>query len=197
MKTSVPCQTSGGIPALSFRKRMRKGFTLIELSLAMVTGSLAGAMMLALFNQQITFLQIYRTQNFLTEEAPIISAYVSRIIGSADRYRLHDSLEDALAGRNPQMDPPVDGRNGWPVAVFNFRQPDGRMRATILSFEDRGEGTQLYYYVVPEVGVLAEPEWSVTRIPSNVEFVVEEGILRMILTGPAGEQIIYSGSMQL
>lgn len=190
MKTLPPSQftATGTLPRLL--QRARKGFTLVELSLTMVTGAMAGAMMLALFNQQVAFLAIYRAQNFLTEEAPIISVYVSRIIGGADRYRLHDSLEDALAGRNPRMGPS-------PVAVLNFRQPDGSMRATILSFEDRGEGNQLYYYVVPELGPLGEPEWSVTRQPANVEFMVEEGILRMILTGPAGEQITYSGSMQL
>jgi prepilin-type N-terminal cleavage/methylation domain-containing protein len=180
----------GGISGPHLRKRMRRGFTLIELSLAMVTGAMAGSLMLAMFNQQITFLRLYRTQNFLSEEAPIISTYIGRIVGSADRYRLHDSLEDALAGRNPSMGP-------TPVAVFNFRQPDGTMRATILSFEDRGEGSQLYYYIVPELGVLGEPEWSVTKIPSNVQFVVEEGVLRVILTGPAGEEITYSGAMQL
>jgi prepilin-type N-terminal cleavage/methylation domain-containing protein len=190
MKTTFPILAAAGGPARSFRRSIRRGFTLVELSLAMVMGSLAGAMILALFNQQIAFLQIYRTQNFLTEEAPIISAYLSRIIGGADRYRLHDSLDDALNGRNPRMGPS-------PVAVFNFRQPNGTMRATILSFEDRGEGEQLYYYVVPEVGVIAEPEWSVSSAPANVEFVVEQGILRVILTGPAGEQITYSGAMQL
>lgn len=172
------------------RSRMKRGFTLVELSLAMVTGSLAAGMILALVNQQIAFLQMYRTQNFLTEEAPIISAYINRIISGADRYRLHDSLEDALAGSNPRMGPS-------PVAVFNFRQPDGSMRATVLSFEDRGEGPQLYYYVVPDTGVMDEPEWSVTRAPTNVEFLIEQGILRMVLTGPAGEQITYSGAMQL
>lgn len=190
MNITFPTRKTGGTGRPSLVSRLRRGFTLVELSLAMVMGSLAGAMILALFNQQIAFLKIYRTQNFLTEEAPIISAYISRIISSADRYRLHDSLEDALVGRNPRMGPS-------PVAVFNFRQPDGTMRATLLSFEDRGDGAQLYYYVVPEVGPLEEPEWSVTSTPANVEFAVEQGILRMILTGPAGEQIIYSGSMQL
>lgn len=169
---------------------LRRGFTLLELSLAMVTGSLAGAMILALFNQQVAFLNIYRAQNFLTDEAPMISVYMSRIISGADRYRLHDSLTDAVEGKNPRTGPS-------PVAVFNFRQPDGSMRATILSFEDRGDGKQLYYYVVPELGVMEEPEWSVTSAPANVEFVIEEGILRMVLTGPAGEQITYSGAMQL
>lgn len=190
MKSPMPSHNAGGRPLPKLLTRVRRGFTLVELSLTMVTGAMAGAMMLSLFNQQVAFLQIYRAQNFLTEEAPIISIYVSRIIGGADRYRLHDSLADALAGLNPRMD-------SSPVAVFNHRQPDGTMRATILSFEDRGDGPQLYLYVVPEVGPLGDPEWSVTGLPSNVEFMVEEGILRMVLTGPAGEQITYSGSMQL
>jgi hypothetical protein len=38
--------------------------------------------------------------------------------------------------------------------VLNFRQPDGRVRAAILAFEDRGAGPTLYYYVVPTVGSL-------------------------------------------
>lgn len=171
------------------RHRLRRGFTLIELTIAMVTGSMAGAMILALFNQQINFINLYRSQNFLTEEAPIISTYVSRIIGGADRFRLHDSVDDALQGRNPRTGPTR-------VVVFNFRQPDGVQRASILSFEDRGQGDQLYYYIVPLSGGIGEPEWSVTSQPKNVEFVIDEGILRMILTGPADEQVIYSGAMQ-
>jgi prepilin-type N-terminal cleavage/methylation domain-containing protein len=170
--------------------RMPRGFTLIELSLAMVTGAMAAAMILTLFNQQVAFLQIYRAQNFLTEEAPIISVYVSRLVGGADRYRVHESKDDAIRGFNPKTE--------GSAVLFNIRQPDGTMRATVLAFEDLGEGPQLNYYVVPEnPGQTLVPNWSVTSVPTNVEFIVEQGILRMILTGPAGEQITYSGSMQL
>lgn len=169
--------------------RFRRGFTLIELSIAMMMGLMTGAMVLALFNQQLAFLKIYQRQSFLAEEAPIISMYVSRLIGKAERFRLHDSVDDALSNANPRL-------TASPVVVLNFRQPDGTMRATILSFEDRGSGPALYYYVVPLSGLLGEPQWAVTRSPSNVVFGMMEGVLRMSLTGPGGEQITYSGTMQ-
>ena len=168
---------------------LRRGFTLIELSMAIMLGMMVGAMILALFNQQLAFLRIYQTQNFLAEEAPLISLYVSRLVGKAERFRLHDTVADALAGARPRL-------TASPVVVMNFRQPDGTMRASILSFENRGAGLALYYYVVPVSGVLSAPTWYITKKPANVEFTMEQGVLRMILTGPAGEQIIYSGTMQ-
>ena len=167
----------------------RRGFTLIELSIAMMLGIAIGGMVIALFNQQLAFLRLYRTQGFLTEEAPLISMHVSRIVGKADRFRLHDSINDALSGTNPRL-------TSSPVVVLNFRQPDGTMRASILSFEDRGTGPALYYYVVPVSGVLGDPQWYVTNKPANVVFTLEQGVLRMTLTGPEGEQITYSGTMQ-
>ena len=168
---------------------LRRGFTLIELSLVMMMGMLTSAMVLALFNQQLTFLSIYKAQNFLASEAPIISMYVSRLVGKADRFRLHDSVADALAGVRSRTTPS-------PVLVLNFRQPDGTMRASILSFENRGTGNALYYYVVPVSGVLGTPQWSISNQPTQVQFSIDQGVLRMTLTGPAGEQIIYSGTMQ-
>jgi type II secretory pathway pseudopilin PulG len=170
-------------------KSSRRGFTLIELTVAIMLGMAISAMVLALFNQQMAFLKIYRAQSFLNEEAPIISMHVSRLIGKADRFRLHDSVEDALARANPRL-------TASPVVVLNFRQPDGTMRASILAFQNLGQGPALYYYVVPSSGVLSAPQWSITNKPANVSFTMDQGVLRMILTGPAGEQIIYSGTMQ-
>ena len=46
------------------------------------------------------------------------------------------------------------------------------------------------------VALLGEPQWAVTRAPSKVAFRMDEGVLRMILTGPNLEEIIYSGTMQ-
>ena len=171
------------------RHPMRRGFTLIELSLAIIMGMLTSSMVLALFNQQLAFLKIYQTQNFLTEEAPMISMQVGRLLGKAERFRLHDTVADALAGTNPRL-------TASPVLVLNFRQLDGTIRASILAFEDRGAGMALYYYVVPISGVLGAPQWYVTKKPANIAFAMQQGVLRMILTGPAGEQIIYSGTMQ-
>ncbi len=178
-----------GGPRLILSSRLRRAFTLIELTIAMVLGMAIGSMVIALFNQQLAFLRLYQAQSFLTEEAPLISMYVGKLVGKADRFRLHDSVADALAGDNPRL-------SDSPVVVLNFRQPDGTMRASILSFEDRGEGPALYYYVVPTTGLLDPPQWFVSNKPANVIFTIEQGVLRMILTGPAGEQITYSGTMQ-
>jgi hypothetical protein len=170
-------------------KQLRKGFTLLELTLAMMLGMAIGAMVLVLFNQQLAFINLFKTQNFLTEEAPVVNMYVSKLVGRADRFRLHDSLEDALAGSNPRL-------TGSPVVVLNYRQPDGSMRASILAFQNLGSGSALYYYVVPVSGVLDAPQWYITKKATNVQFTVDQGLLRMTLTGPAGEQIIFTGAMQ-
>jgi len=146
-------------------------------------------MLLALFNQQLAFLKVYQAQNFLNEEAPVINNYVSKLVGRADRFRLHDSLADAKAGVNARL-------TTSPVVVLNYRQPDGTLRASILSFEDRGTGPALYYYVVPAAGALAAPQWAITNKAADVRFAMDQGVLRMVLTGPAGEQITYSGTMQ-
>ena len=147
-----------------------------------------GALLLAMMNQQIAFLKIFRAQSFLNEEAPIISHHISKLLMNAERFRLHASLDDALTGEDPQL-------TDSPVMVLNFRQPDGTIRAGILSYEDRGSGNALYYYIVPLTGNLSEPEWSITSKPTNVSFYVESGIVRTRLTGPAGEEITFSGTM--
>lgn len=170
---------------------IRRGFTLVELSVAILMGMLTGGMVLAVFNQQLAFLKLYKTQNFLTEEAPVISMNVSRLVGKADRFRLHDSVDDALANTNPRTE-------ASPVLVLNFRNldnPAGPMRAAILAFQNLGTGPALYYYIVPTTGTLGAPQWAVTKQAANVSFAMEQGILRMSLTGPDGELITFSGTM--
>lgn len=171
------------------RRRGPRGFTLMELTLVVAMGAMIAAMLMALFNQQLTFLRIFRAQGFLNEEAPMVSMHVARIIGRADRFRLHASLPDALANEGARL-------TESPVLLMNFRQPDGQIRVGILAFETRNGRQALYYHLVPEAGALPEPQWFVTDRASDVRFSVEEGVLRMRLTGPAGEQITYSGTMQ-
>ncbi|MFU8894396.1 MAG: hypothetical protein ACNA8L_12300 [Luteolibacter sp.] len=171
------------------RRIKRRGLTLVELTLAMGMGMMIAAMLMALFNQQMAFLRVFGIQNFLNEEAPLVSMHVTRLIGKSDRYRLHDNLDDALANRNPRLE-------NAPVLLMNFRQPDGSVRASILAFETRNERQALYYHLVPESGALPEPEWFVTDRVADVLFSIEAGILRMRLTGQSGEQITYSGTMQ-
>ena len=170
-------------------RKIRRAFTIVEMTVVMMMGMMIGTMVLAIFNQQLAFLRIFRVQSFVTEEAPMISLYMSRMISKADRFRLHDSIADALSGSNPRT-------TSSPVCVLNFRQPDGGMRATILAFEEVNGEDVLNYYVVPETGPLTTAEWSITNRVENVEFFMEQGILRTRLTGPEGEQLTYSGSSQ-
>ncbi len=170
-------------------KRIRRGFTLLEMTVALVVGMAVGATVLTMFNQQVAFLKIFRAQSFLNEEAPVISTYVSKLLINAERFRLHASMADALSGNNPRL-------TDSPVLVLNYRQPDGSIRAGILSFENRGQGDALYYYVVPQSGALTAPQWAITTKPTNVSFFMDAGVIRTRMTGPAGEEIIFSGAMQ-
>jgi prepilin-type N-terminal cleavage/methylation domain-containing protein len=170
------------------RTGKRRGFTLVELTLAVSVGLLIASIAMALFNNQLAFLRIYGAQSFLTEEAPVINLHVSKLVGKAERFRLHGSVSEALTGSNPRTD-------ASPVLVLNFRQPDGTVRAGILAFENRGSGPALYYYVVPLTGVLGAPQWHISKQPRDLSFTVETGILRMTLTGPNGEVVTYSGAM--
>ena len=165
--------------------KLRRGYTLIELSVAIGCGLIAAALLLALVNQQFAFLKLYNTQNFLIREAPLISTHMNRLIGQAERFRLHNSTADALSGTNPVM-------TNASVLVLNFQQPDGTTKAAMLAFEDHA----LNYYLVPAAGELPAPDWAITREASGVSFSIVSGILRVTLTGPNNEQITYSGVMQ-
>lgn len=172
------------------KSRLKKGFTLLELTVAIMVGLAIGSMVLAMLNQQIAFLKIYRAQSFLNEEAPIISNHVSKLLLNAERVRLHGSLADAAAGINPRL-------TESPVLVLEYRHSDGSIREGVLSFENRGHGNALYYYLrSAQTGVLSNPQWTVTNKPSNVAFSVDSGVIRTRITGPAGEEITFSGAMQ-
>jgi hypothetical protein len=165
--------------------------TLVELTLAMGVGIAIASIILLLVNQQIAFLRILGAQSFLSEEAPMIGLYVGRMAGKADRFRLHGSIADALAGRAPRL-------SESPVMLMNFRQPDGTTRSAILAFEENEGRNELNYYLVPNTAspTLGPRQWSITRKAEDVTFFVTEGILRMRITGPGQEQLIYSGTMQ-
>ena len=171
------------------KRWFRRGYTLVELSLAMSIGIMVAAMGLLLFNQQMAFLKIFKAQDFLTREAPMINNYVVRVIGAAEDYRLYEDIGALKNGENPVM-------TGATVLVLRFREADGSMRASILSFEDPGTGMGLYYTMIPDSGIITAPDWALSKQPDMVSFAVEQGVLRMIVSGPNGEELIYSGTQQ-
>lgn len=171
-------------------RRLRAGYTLLELSIAMMMGIAISVMLLAVFNQQLAFLKIFNAQSFLTTEAPIINNYVARVVGSAEGYRLYSSVASLTSGGTPVL-------TDAPALLLRFKEPDGTFRASVLTFENPGTGLGLYYRRVTTSGTITSPEWVLSKKPTDVKFSVVDGILRVKITGPAGEEITYSGSQQL
>ncbi len=174
------------------RKGMRGGYSLLELTLAMGVGLMVAGISLTLFNQQMAFLRIFRAQDFLTREAPMINNYVVRVIGAAEGYQLFKDKAAMTNGDEPVLKDAT-------VLVLRFKESDGTMRASILSFEDPGSGAGqgLYYTVIPQSGTISSPDWAVSKQPAGVVFSIDEGVLRMRVAGPNGEELTYSGTQQL
>jgi hypothetical protein len=175
-----------------FRLRRARGYSLVELTLAMGVGMMVALMLMAIFNQQLAFLKIFSAQSFLTTEAPIINNYMSRVLGSAEGYQLYSSVSAFTSSATPVL---ADA----PVLVLKFKEPSGIFRYSVMSFEDPGSGMGrgLYFRHVTSAGVLGTPEWALTKQPTDVKFSITEGILRARITGPNGEEITYSGTQQL
>jgi hypothetical protein len=171
------------------RSRLRPGYTLIEMAVAISVGLMVAVMVLALVNQQVAFTRIFNTQNFLTAEAPVISETLGTMCGRADGFRLYGSTSDALAGTQPLM---ADAA----VAELRFRHADGSLQRALLSWEDIGDGPVLNYYLVSAAGTIGSPNIRITGKPSRVRFAVEGGLLRMRLTGRNGEEITYCATTQ-
>lgn len=156
----------------------------------MIVGMMIAAMTMVLFNQQMAFMRIFQAQDFLTREAPVINNYVTRVIGNAEGYALYTSKTSLETGGAPVL---ADAR----VLVLKFKEADGREMASILSFEGTGDDEGLYYTMIDEDGNFGDPDWALSKQPEDVIFAVENGVLRMRLIGPNGEELVYSGTQQL
>lgn len=170
----------------------RRGFTLPELATALGLALAIAAIMMTLLQQQVTFHRIIRAQSFLVDDAPQINNTVTQILSSADAFRIHTSLSDAVSEINAVT------ANGS-VLLLAFQNPDHTRDLGIIAFETSGGLSQLSYYSVdPNVPFTnaGTPDWIISRQVTNAVFFVENGVFRMQLTGPAGEIITYSGTPQ-
>ncbi|MFP6855694.1 MAG: hypothetical protein VCA73_00370 [Roseibacillus sp.] len=173
--------------------RVRMGFTLPELALAIGLSLAFATIMMTLFQQQIAFHSIVKAQSFLVEDAPQVNNTITQILARADAYRIHENLSDAVAGANAVTE------NGK-VLVLGFVNPDGSKDFGIVSFETNGGDDQLAYYTMdPAIPFTkaGNPDWLISRRVENADFYIENGVFRMELTGPAGERITYSGTPRL
>ena len=174
--------------------KKKKGFTLIELSMAMGLGITVAGIIMALMQHQIAFLRVARAQNFLVEEAPHINNAVTKLMGHADAYRIHTTFSTALTGTGAVT------ANGT-LLVLGFKDPEtNNLNFGILSFENTGTDTYLAYYNVEQFGAPpteGSPDWIISHQVTDANFFVENGVFRMTLTGPNGENITYSGTPRL
>lgn len=178
---------------LSPRLRLARGFTLIELSVAMIIAMSISAVMMMLLQQQISFHRIMRAQNFLVEEAPQVNQAISSILAKADAYRIHADLTDAVSNANAVTE---DGKS----LVLGFQNPDGTRQFGIIAFETINGSSVLGYYNLDPSTTFAgagNPDWIISRQVADANFFVDSGVFRVQLFGPAGESITYSGTPRL
>lgn len=183
---NVPISTRSRTP-------LRRGFTLIELSLAMTLAIAIGGIMMTLLQQQISLHRIMRSQNFLVQEAPQINNVISHILAGADAYRIHLDLTDAISDADAVTS---DGK----ALVVGFLNPDGSQEFGVISFETIAAEPVLGYYNLSPASPFpgaGNPDWIISRRVQDATFFIENGVFRAQLTGPAGEIITYSGTPRL
>ena len=174
-------------------KGLQQGFTLIEMSTAMIVAITISGIMMPLLQQQISFHRVMRAQNFLVEEAPQINHTVASVLAQADAYRIPLDLTDAIADANAVT---ADGK----ALVLGFLDADGSQTFGIISFESTADASYLGYYNLDPTAPFAgegNPDWFISRQVTDATFFVENGVFRMQLTGPSGETITYSGTPRL
>ncbi|NLT70255.1 MAG: type II secretion system protein [Verrucomicrobiaceae bacterium] len=170
-------------------RRGIRGFTLLEMSVAMALTMGLSTMLVGIMQQQVSFTRMLTQFRFLREEAPNINTLMTTMINKADSYRIYTSTGNAKAATNAVRD---DGR----ALRLRLRNPDGTAAHAIIAFESQ-EGTNRlnYYYRSHSASTWpSHPSWTITSRPALVNFSNSTGILLVTMTGPDGEEITYAGN---
>tara|TARA_R110000850_G_scaffold130654_4_gene251237 strand:- start:297 stop:833 length:537 start_codon:yes stop_codon:yes gene_type:complete len=167
----------------------RKGFTLIEMTAALVLSMGIAIALLALLQQQISFTRALNDFKFLRDEAPQINTLLTNIINKSDNYRIYNDLDSA---KNLTSAVRSDGKS----LRLRYRNPDGTYDQAIVSFETRGGQKQLNYYHRGKNASnwRSQPSWTISTKPDSVDFDNSTGILLVTLTGAKGDEISYAGN---
>jgi hypothetical protein len=181
-------------------KLQRRAFTLLELTVVIVIGIATGGMLMTLFQQQLTFLNILRSQNFLVEDAPMLDNQVSRIIGKADAFKLYTNQVLAVQSLNGGVSIPTLGARAAPAGAaatavaLKFRLPNGGRRDAVLFFGVPPNGGVRGVYFQGDSMVASY--LLLSSRPSAVDFSIVNNILEIQLTGPQNELVTYAGARQ-
>lgn len=164
----------------------RTGFTLIEVSTAMSLMVILSGVLVMMLQQHLSFMSMTAKQSFLVQQAPQIGNILGRIFQQADHYFVYGSRDAALEGADPII------QNGRAVCLFfktAIQTTQERMIAAELTDDGR---TSLRFYAPQPDGT--ETSWTICRNLQGASFSADEGILKVTLIGPNGEEITYCGS---
>jgi len=165
-------------------RRRKAGFTMLELSTAMCLLIVLGTALVALLNQHMTFLKLFRQQAFLATEAPQIGNLLGRILNAADHYFVYSTKEDALGGGLPVL------TAGHALRLF-FKTPTQETEERLIVVEETDNGNVLKFYGWRSDGT--QTSWTISEKIEDAEFQSSDGILNMTLEGPNGEIVTYGG----
>lgn len=170
-------------------KKKSRGFTLMEITLALALAMGIAASVLGLLQQQISFTQILGRFQFLREEAPQINTLLTSLLSGSDSYRIYPSRSYAAAGLGAVT-------NNGRALRLRFRNPDGSASYAIVAFETVAgkDSLNLYYKPSGQMSWSSTPSWTISSQPTLVNFSNNTGILLVAMTGPNGEEITYAGN---
>lgn len=172
----------------SAASKRSRGFTLVELTLAIGLSLGVSAAVVGVLTQHTTFMRILSQFDFLRDDAPQINNVMSRLTGQAVSYRLYANKADAFTNTNAV-------NTGGTALRLIFRNPNGLIDQTVVVFENVGGRDELNLYQF-NVSWPAQKTWTITSKATAVTFADTTGILEMTLTGPANEQITYSATSE-
>ena len=110
---------------------------------------------------------------------------LTRIFESATSYRIYASRADAFSGINAV-------NIGGTAVLLRFRQPDGTLQESVISFDTGGTTGELNFYTKNGAWP-TQANWTISQQPAAVTFENDTGVLLVTMTGPQQEEITYVG----
>src|SRR6201997_2838406 len=143
------------------KRREQGGFSLIELSLVVSLSVLVGSAVVGVFNLHLQMMNQAIRYQFLAKDAPFIGLLLTRTIGNAEDYRIYASRAAATSGTGtPVLTGPVVRLWMHQPRGATIDQPEDPFRQAILSFENIGGHTGIYFFLANDNGTFpATPSW--------------------------------------
>ena len=172
------------------RRHRQRGFTMIELTLAVSVSMLVATGCLMLLGLHTNYMREVNSFQFLRDEAPQVNSLVTQLVSKSDSYRIYGSAAEAFGGLS------AVNTNGQAVRLI-YRNPSGLIDQSVIALEPgTASAFELNYYRYQGGSWPAQPDWTITSQVASATFSDDGGVLLMALTGPSGEEITYAGTLQ-